>query len=94
MDVTPLPATAAGASDLVLTLAVRPNPVVLADILEVLGTVSAEVLLAFVIRLGAAEIDLGRSVPVVALARSRLPVDIVLVDCVRAWPLSAEDWPI
>ena len=83
-------AEAVGTSDLVLTLPRRDNPVVLADVLDVLGSVSAEVVLVFELRLGAAKRDFGRSEAVVGLAISRRAVDMVLVDCVRAWPPSAE----
>lgn len=72
----------ANASGLALVLIARPNPVVLAEVLAVLGSASANAVLAFEPRPGAANRDFGRSR--LDLAGSRRAADIVLVDCVRA----------
>lgn len=91
LDGAVLVVEAVGTSELGLILAGRASPVVLADILDVLGNVSADALLLdFELRLGAAKRDFGRSEAVAGLAISRRAVDMVLVDCVRVWLPSPE----
>jgi hypothetical protein len=72
------------ASGLARVLAVRLRPVLRIDVLVAPGSVSADVLLFLVVRLGAICRDFGRSDIVFDLVTSRRGADMVLVDCVRA----------
>lgn len=78
------------ASGLAFVPAVRLSPATRADVLGAPGTVSADALCVFELRIGGIMREFGRSETGIDLGASFRAADTVIADFVRAWPASLD----